>query len=108
MGQSSSNMQASYKEQQNEPPVEGHWVSDIKTGYRWATDPIMSDETIEKKPLGNTISQFEDDKNLKYIWSIPKLPGEVWGPYRKKFTKSIIGGQVFTPPESVDGVPILC
>ena len=79
-----------------------------KTGVRWATDPIVSDESVVKKPLGETIPQFEDDNDLKYIRSFPKLPGEVWGPYRKQFTKSFIGGQVFTPPESVDGVPLLC
>ena len=108
MGQSASALQAAHQEQQMETASEGHWVSDIKTGYRWATDPIISDATIEKKPLGNTISQFTNDNNLKYIFSLPKLPGEVWGPYKKKFTKSIIGGQAFAPPESIDGVPILC
>jgi hypothetical protein len=41
-------------------------------------------------------------------FSLPNLPGEVWGPYDKKFTKSDFGGQVFTPPESIDGVPLLC
>jgi hypothetical protein len=51
----------------------------------------------------------ENDNNLKYAFSLPGYPGEVWGPYRKQFTKSdLLPGQVFTPPESVDGVPILC
>jgi len=108
MGQSASNMAAAQKEQQTEPTATGHWVSDIKTGYRWATDPIKSGPEIVKKPLGNTIPQFEKDNNLKYIFSLPGYAGEVWGPYRKQFTKSIIGGQAFTPPESIDGVPILC
>ena len=108
MGLSASNMATAQKEQQSEPTATGHWVSDIKTGYRWATDPIVSGPEVVKKPLGNVIPQFEDDNNLKYAFSLPGYPGEVWGPYRKQFTKSIIGGQVFVPPESVDGVPILC
>jgi len=109
MGQSSSNFTSAHKEQQTEPAVKGHYVSDIKTGYRWATDPIVSGPEVVKKPLGNVIPQFENDNNLKYAFSLPGYPGEVWGPYRKKFTKSdLLPGQVFTPPESVDGVPILC
>jgi len=99
---------AAQKEQQTEPTATGHWVSDIKTGYRWSTDPIISGPDVVKKPLGNVVPQFETDNNLKYAFSLPGYPGEVWGPYRKQFTKSIIGGQAFTPPESVDGVPILC
>jgi len=108
MGATSSQLNAQFKEQQAQTPVKGHWVSDIKTGYRWATDPITSDSSITKVPLGQTIPGFEKDNNLKMIFSLPKLPGEVWGPYKKQFTRSSFGGQVFTPPESVDGVPILC
>ena len=109
MGQSSSNFTSAHKEQQTEPAVKGHYVSDIKTGYRWATDPIVSGPEVVKKPLGNVVPQFENDNNLKYAFSLPGYPGEVWGPYRKQFTKSdLLPGQVFTPPESVDGVPILC
>jgi len=109
MGQSSSNFSAAHKQQQNEPAAKGHYVSDIKTGYRWATDPITSGPEVVKKPLGNVVPQFENDNNLKMAFSLPGYPGEVWGPYRKQFTKSdILPGQVFTPPESVDGVPILC
>jgi hypothetical protein len=100
---------AAQKEQQTEPLSKGHWVSDIKTGFRWSTDPIISGPEVVKKPLGSGgIPQFEDDNNVKIGFSLPNLPGEVWGPYRKKFTKSELGGQAFTPPESVDGVPILC
>jgi len=101
---------AAQKEQQTEPLSKGHWVSDIKTGFRWSTDPIISGPEVVKKPLGSGgIPQFEDDNNVKIGFSLPNLPGEVWGPYRKKFTKSdIMPGQAFTPPESVDGVPILC
>lgn len=109
MGLSASNMATAHKEQQTEPPVKGHWVSDIKTGYRWATDPLISGPDVVKKPLGSGgIPQFEDDNTVKIGFSLPNLPGEVWGPYRKQFTKSDFGGQVFTPPESVDGIPILC
>ena len=108
MGVSASTLTADLKKQQDEIPVPGHFVSDIKTGYRWATDPIISGPDVVKKPLGNTIPQFENNNNLKYVYSLPKLPGEVWGPYRKKFTKSSLGGQMFAPAESIDGIPILC
>lgn len=68
---------------------QGHWAADWKTGYRWCTDAITSDPDVQKIP-GAT-------------------PGsEVWGPYIKKYTKSFLGQLLFTPPESVDGVPILC
>ena len=107
MGQSASAVKAAQEQQQSESPVVGHHVPDIKTGYRWATDPIISDSTIVKKPLGNKIPKFENT-DMNMLFSLPKLPGEVWGPYKKQFTKSILGGQVFTPPESVDGVPLLC
>jgi len=93
MGTSSSSLAAAKKQIDDTPTVEGHYVSDAKTGYRWATDPIVSDQSIVKKPLP---------------LSIPGLPGEVWGPYPKQFTKSMFGQSIFTPPESVDGVPILC
>jgi hypothetical protein len=113
MGVSASNAAKAanaQKIQQTEPAVKGHWVSDIKTGFRWSTDPIISGPDVVKKPLGSGgIPQFEDDNNVKIGFSLPNLPGEVWGPYRKTFTKSdIMPGQAFTPPESVDGVPILC
>jgi hypothetical protein len=73
--------------------VEGHYVNDSKTGYRWATAPIVSDSSVQKIPQPV---------------SLPGLPGEIWGPYPKKFTRSMFGQNLFTPPESVDGVPILC
>ena len=74
MGQSASNMQAAQKQQQSEVAAEGHWVSDIKTGYRWATDPIVSGEDIVKKPLGNVVPQFENNNNVKMIFSLPNCP----------------------------------
>ena len=48
MGISASNAAkaaAAQKEQQTEPPVKGHWVSDIKTGYRWATTRLLRVDT---------------------------------------------------------------
>jgi hypothetical protein len=68
---------------------EGHWAADWKTGYRWCTDAITSGPDVQKLP-GAT-------------------PGsEMWGPYPKLYTRSLFGQLLFTPPESVDGVPILC
>lgn len=93
MGASASNIASAQVAIAAEPEYDGYWKSDVKTGYRWVTAPIVSDETVtkESQPL-----------------SLPGLPGEIWGPYKKKFTKSIFGQKIFTPPESVDGVPILC
>lgn len=112
MGQSASYTAKAKKEQneqQTAATAKGHWVADAKTGFRWATDPIISGPEVVKKPLGNTVPGFENDNNLIMRFSLPNLPGEVWGPYNKKFTKSdIMPGQVFTPPESIDGVPLLC
>jgi hypothetical protein len=93
MGVSSSQLQEQGQQIANQPVSIGHWVSDAKTGWRWATDPIISDATVQKIPLSS---------------SVPGLPGETWGPYQKRFTKSMFGQNLFTPPESVDGVPILC
>jgi len=93
MGVSSSQIQNQQDEIAIQPVSEGHWVSDAKTGWRWATEPIVSVPTIQKVPLPS---------------SVPGLSGEVWGPYPKRFTKSFLGQNIFTPPESVDGVPILC
>lgn len=93
MGVSASTMEAQKAEQYAQHPIEGKWVWDTKTGYRWVTPPILSDSTITKKPAP---------------YSLPGLPSEIGGPYTKQFTKSAFGGQVFTPPESVDGVPLLC
>lgn len=68
---------------------EGHWAADWKTGYRWCTDAITSGDDVIKQQGA--------------------VPGsEVWGSYVKKYTKSLFGQLLFTPPESVDGVPILC
>ena len=115
------NAQAIKKQQaeiDGESPVEGHWVSDFKTGTRWATAPITSDNTVKKVPLGETVPKFEDNQFLQALktqttylpgsYYKPSQPGEVWGPYKKQFTKSSFGQNIFTPPESVDGVPLLC
>jgi len=68
---------------------EGHWAPDWTTGMRWCTDAIISGDDVVKQQGA--------------------VPGsEVWGPYTKKYTKSLFGQLLFTPPESVDTVPILC
>lgn len=105
-----------YKEKEAQPAVVGHWVTDITTGMRWATDPIVSDASVQKIKLpsmkdalmtGNTTLSHLPAP-LRALYSLPKLPGEVWGPYPKQYTINTFGQKVFTPPESVDGVPILC
>jgi len=90
MGADASKIEAENKTIANIISVEGHWVNDFKTGRRWVTNPIQSGPTVVKKKL-------------------PDSPvGEVWGPYEKLYTRSMFGQNLFTAPESVDGVPILC
>lgn len=85
--------QATWAAQQAITPVQGHWVNDIKTGTRWATAPI----TADKSKVLNT-------------FTVPGLglSGEVLGPFPKSFTRSMFGQNLFTEPESVNGIPILC
>jgi hypothetical protein len=105
-------------QQQTMRPAIGHWVSDFKTGYRWATPPIQSTPSVRKVPFGQTVPGFEKNAvigqlNINVIYAPnsmfkPKEPGQIWGPYAKQFTKSVLGQNVFTPPESIDGIPLLC
>jgi len=64
------------------------WKWNWKTGYSYVSPPIQSNSSVTKVkgPLGS----------------------EEWGPYKKIYIKSSLGQNLFTPPESVDGVPILC
>lgn len=68
--------------------VPGKWVARWSTGYDWVTDPIISGPNVKKvnNPDGS----------------------QTWGPYQKTYTKSSFGQDLFTKPEKVDGVPILC
>jgi hypothetical protein len=68
--------------------VPGYWKADPKTGYRWVTPAIVSGPDVVKEPF--------------------PLGGTKWGPYNKLYTRSMFGQNLFTPPEMVDGVPILC
>jgi hypothetical protein len=100
----------------NNDTVKGHWVHDVKTGMRWATDPIVSDASVKKLKLPSikdAVASGEQTREqlpsrFRLLYSLPMLPGEVWGPYTKMYTINSFGQKVFTPPESVDGIPILC
>ena len=93
MGQGASKK---YKEDLNaiakEPEAKGYWLKDIKTGTRFVTPPITSGPDVIKKPNPG---------------SLPGLPSEIWGPYKKTYVTSGFGQKIFRAPESVDGVPIL-
>lgn len=69
----------------NIPGGEWKWTW---TGYRFVVTPVISDPTVKKMhgPGGS----------------------ELWGPYKKRYSKSLFGLEVFTAPETVDGVRILC
>lgn len=64
------------------------WAWNWKKGYSFTSDPVISDANV-KKIKGS-------------------LGFEEWGPYKKTYTKSMFGQYLFTPPKSVDGIPILC
>jgi hypothetical protein len=74
----------------NAKESEGKYVANWKTGYRYATNSIRSinypEATKKPGPLGS----------------------EIWGPYKKKYVKSMFGQMLFQAPEKVDDVPILC
>ena len=70
------------------PIVNGEWKSSFTTGYKYVTPNITSGSNIQKKK--------------------GSFGTEVWGPYKKQYTKSLFGADQFTPPEKVDGIPILC
>jgi hypothetical protein len=74
----------------NASSSQGKWVSNWKTGYRYTTNSIRSsnypEATKNPGPLGT----------------------EVWGPYPKKYVKSMFGQMLFQAPEKVDDIPILC
>jgi hypothetical protein len=70
------------------PSVEGEYKYRFKTGYQFVTPNITSGPNVIKKD-GIAGSQ-------------------IWGPYKKKYVKSMFGQDLFTPPANVDGVPILC
>ena len=68
--------------------VQGRWEWRGTTGYKYVTPPVISDASVTKTPgVAGT---------------------EVWGPYKKTYVKSMFGQNLFTPPDTVDGVPILC
>jgi len=85
--------QATWASQQSTAPVQGHWVNDIKTGTRWATAPITADKS-----------------KVMQTFTVPGLglSGEVLGPFPKTFTRTMFGQNLFTAPESVNGIPVLC
>lgn len=70
------------------PSVEGEHKFRFTTGYQFVTPNITSGPNVIKKDF---------------------IAGsQVWGPYKKKYVKSMFGQDLFTPPGKVDGVPILC
>jgi len=72
-----------------QPTVEGQWKGSFATGQQFVTPDITSGPNVKKAPVAGGM-------------------GEQWGPYKKVYTKALIGDPVFTPPGKVDGVPILC
>ena len=64
------------------------WAWSWTRGYSYTTPDIISGPEVQKK------------KGV--------LNSEIWGPYKKVYVKSMFGQDLFTPPNKVDGVPILC
>jgi hypothetical protein len=70
----------------------GSFVGDWKTGFRYGTAEIKSGPGVIKKPMGG----------------LGIASGaQVWGPYKKEYTKNMFGQLMFYPPQKVDDVPIL-
>ena len=69
------------------PETGAKWIWDWKTGYRRVTPGIISGPEVKKVPL--------------------PTGGELWGPYKKVYADGFFGRN-FTPPSTVDGIPILC
>lgn len=71
-----------------QPVGQGHWEWHGTTGYKWVMPGIISGPGIKKitNPDGS----------------------QTWGPYAKTYTKSMFGQNLFTPPDTVDGVNLLC
>jgi hypothetical protein len=70
------------------PSIEGEYKYNFRTGYAYVSPNIISNANVVKKP-GIALS-------------------EIWGPYKKQYTKSSFGQDLFTPPAKVDDIPILC
>lgn len=78
------------------PTVEGKQVEVVlntkfgidSTELRWVVDDITSTAEVkkEKKPDGS----------------------ETWGPYKKQYTKTLIGQEVWTQPNKIDNILLLC
>jgi len=81
------------------PTVQGHWVSDLKTGMRFVTDPITADESKILQRF--TVSGLD-------------ISGLVLGPFPKAFVRTSFGQNIFYAPETISypgeplPVPILC
>ena len=79
--------QASSGADLSENHVDGKWCSAYDSADRyfsWCSDPITSENPVEKEGAYTL------------------------GPFKKKYTKSMFDQWIFTPPASVDGLPILC
>lgn len=74
--------------QQSPVAGQGQWKSSFATGYQYVTPDIVSGPNVKKTP--------------------GPAGSETWGPYKKQYTKSMFGQDLFTPPQKIDGVPILC
>jgi hypothetical protein len=60
---------------------------------RWVTDPIESDKDVVKMDCDPESSAVHRCK--------------LWGPYDKHYTLNYLKQYAFTPPEKVDGIPVL-
>ena len=70
------------------PNVNSDWKYSFATGYKFVSPNVNSGYNIIKRP--------------------GILGSEIWGPYQKQYTAQMFNQHEFTPPDKVDGVPILC
>jgi len=73
--------------------ADGKWTWNWKTGYRYRTEGVKSSNQERKKTTAG-LGRFTG--------------AEVRGPFKKKYVKNFLGQPAFYPPDSIDGIPILC
>jgi hypothetical protein len=89
MGQQQSAVNSTGKPVNRIKAKNGQWVYNPQTGYKFVVAPLISGPEVKRVDNGDG--------------------SQTWGPYKKTYTQSAITGlDVFTPPDTIDGVKVLC
>jgi len=74
---------------------------------KWSNFDMLSPEW-QKKWVTKEIKSDKDTVKMDCESASPLHPCEIWGPYDKRYTFNYLKQYAFTPPEKVDGIPLLC